>query len=63
MVDKIIILGPAYPLRGGIADFNEALCRAFKKKGKECAIVSFSLQYPGMLFPGSSQYVPEGTVS
>ena len=58
---KIIILGPGYPLRGGIADFNEALCRTFRNKGIDCRIVSFSLQYPSFLFPGSSQYVPEGT--
>lgn len=53
---KIVILGPAHPLRGGIADFNEALCRSFLEDGQDCRIVSFSYQYPDFLFPGTSQY-------
>lgn len=52
---KVIILGPAYPLRGGIANFNEALYRAYEEAGAEVEIVSFSLQYPSILFPGKSQ--------
>jgi D-inositol-3-phosphate glycosyltransferase len=55
MVRKIIIVGPAWPLRGGIANFNEALCRSFQEAGAEVQIVSFSLQYPSFLFPGKSQ--------
>ncbi len=53
---KNLILGPAYPLRGGIANFGEALCRAFRKAGKESSIVSFYYQYPGFLFPGKTQF-------
>lgn len=53
---KIIIVGPAFPLRGGIANFNEALCRALNKSGSDAKIISFSLQYPGFLFPGKTQY-------
>lgn len=53
---KVIIVGPAFPLRGGIANFNEALCRAFGQAGIEAKIISFSLQYPGFLFPGKTQY-------
>jgi D-inositol-3-phosphate glycosyltransferase len=53
---KIIIVGPAYPLRGGIANFNEALCRALNKAGHEASIYSFSLQYPSFLFPGKTQF-------
>jgi glycosyltransferase involved in cell wall biosynthesis len=54
---KIIILGPAHPLRpGGITTFNERLCRAFNEAGHDCSIWSFSLQYPSFLFPGSSQF-------
>lgn len=52
---KVIIVGPAYPLRGGIANFNEALYHAFAASGAQVEIVSFSLQYPGILFPGKSQ--------
>lgn len=53
---KAIIVGPAFPLRGGIANFNEALCRAMNAAGIETRIISFSLQYPGFLFPGKTQY-------
>jgi len=53
---KAIIIGPAFPLRGGIANFNEALCRAMNAAGIETRIISFSLQYPGFLFPGKTQY-------
>jgi len=53
---KNLILGPAYPLRGGIATFGEALCRAFRKAGKESSIISFYYQYPGFLFPGKTQF-------
>lgn len=52
---KAILIGPAYPLRGGIADFNEALCKAMNAAGIETSIVSFSLQYPKILFPGKTQ--------
>ncbi len=53
---KAIIVGPAFPLRGGIANFNEALCRAMNAEGIETKIISFSLQYPNFLFPGKTQY-------
>lgn len=51
-----ILIGPAYPLRGGIADFNEALANAYFLQNSKTRIYSFSLQYPGILFPGKTQY-------
>jgi len=53
---RVVIVGPAYPLRGGIADTNESFARAFQKEGHEVKIVTFSLQYPNFLFPGKTQY-------
>jgi len=53
---KVIIIGPAWPLRGGLATFDQRLCKAFLEDGHECSIYSFSLQYPGFLFPGTTQY-------
>ena len=53
---RIIIIGPAHPLRGGLATFNQRLAEEFNDQGHDCSIVSFSLQYPGFLFPGTSQY-------
>ena len=53
---KIVIIGPAYPLRGGLASFDERLARAFAAGGDAVRIVTFSLQYPDFLFPGQTQY-------
>lgn len=58
-MSKIIIIGPAHPLRGGLATFNQRLAREFINAGDECSIFSFSLQYPGFLFPGKTQYSAE----
>lgn len=61
---KVVIVGPGHPLRGGLATFNQRLAKEFIDHGHECAIYSFSLQYPGFLFPGKTQYssepAPEG---
>jgi glycosyltransferase involved in cell wall biosynthesis len=57
---KIVIIGPAHPLRGGgITTFNERLARQFRHEGFDTSIYSFSLQYPSFLFPGKSQYSTE----
>jgi glycosyltransferase involved in cell wall biosynthesis len=57
MKKKIVIIGPAYPLRGGgMSTFNERLARAFMEAEHDVTIYTFSLQYPSILFPGSSQY-------
>ncbi len=53
---KIIIVGPAYPYRGGIATFDEMLARTFAARGSEVDILTFTVQYPGFLFPGKTQY-------
>jgi glycosyltransferase involved in cell wall biosynthesis len=57
---KIIIIGSAYPLRGGgIASYNERLAREFMMQGFDTTIYTFSLQYPKILFPGTTQYSTE----
>lgn len=53
---KIIILGSAHPLRGGLASYNERLAREFMRQGHSVQIYTFNLQYPSFLFPGTSQY-------
>ncbi len=55
-MSKIVIVGPAHPLRGGIATFNERMAKQCNAQGHEAIIYSFSLQYPGILFPGATQY-------
>jgi glycosyltransferase involved in cell wall biosynthesis len=56
---KIVIIGPAHPLRGGLATFDQRLCKQFIDEGHSCCIYSFSLQYPSFLFPGTTQYTTE----
>lgn len=57
---KVIIIGSAYPLRGGgISTFNERMARAFMEAGHQVKIYNFSLQYPNFLFPGKTQYSEE----
>ncbi|MEZ4910102.1 MAG: glycosyltransferase [Saprospiraceae bacterium] len=53
---KVIIIGPAYPLRGGLATFDERLARQCIHQGHDVKIYTFSLQYPNFLFPGKTQY-------
>ena len=55
----IVIIGPAHPLRGGLASFNERLARQFQQSGHRVIIYTFSLQYPGFLFPGTTQFSSE----
>jgi D-inositol-3-phosphate glycosyltransferase len=57
---SVIIIGTAYPFRGGgMSTYNERLARAFQQRGNEVTIYTFSLQYPGFLFPGKTQYSTE----
>ena len=58
-MDKIVIIGPAYPLRGGLATFDERLAREFNTLGDNCILLSYSLQYPSFLFPGTTQFSDE----
>ncbi|RPE05924.1 glycosyltransferase [Chitinophaga lutea] len=53
---KIIILGPAHPLRGGLAAFNERLAEQLTAQGNDVEIHTFSFQYPAFMFPGKTQY-------
>ena len=56
---RITILGTAHPLRGGLATFNERLALALQEAGHQVTLESFSLQYPGFLFPGKTQVTEE----
>ena len=60
----IVIIGTAYPYRGGLAAYNERLARQFSEEGSNVTLLTFTLQYPGFLFPGKTQFLegppPEG---
>ena len=52
---KLVLVGPAYPQRGGIAHYAALLTRELREKGHEVRVVNFSRQYPSFLFPGKTQ--------
>ncbi len=46
-------------MRGGLAAYNERLAHAYQYLGWRVKIITFTLQYPGFLFPGKTQYSSE----
>lgn len=52
---KVIIIGTAYPMRGGIAHYNSLLLKYLSEK-HDAKIYSFRKQYPEFLFPGKTQF-------
>ncbi len=61
---NIIIIGTAYPYRGGLSAFNERIANEYQNAGHDVEIYTFTHQYPNFLFPGKTQYstepAPEG---
>ncbi len=51
---KIVMLGPVWPFRGGIAQYTGAMCAALAKE-HEVKAVSFSMQYPKLLYKHSQR--------
>jgi glycosyltransferase involved in cell wall biosynthesis len=51
---KIILVGTAYPFRGGIAHYLALLAKHLAKR-HDVTTVTFSRQYPAFLFPGKTQ--------
>ena len=46
---KIILIGPVYPYKGGIAHYTSLLCKALRKK-HDVVMISYKMQYPKFLF-------------
>lgn len=55
---QVVYIGTAYPMRGGIAHFNAILARELARR-HAVRFLSFTRQYPGLLFPGKTQYVAD----
>lgn len=55
---KLVLAGPVYPYRGGIAHYTTMLCQALREQGHDVLLVSFKRQYPKWLFPGRSDKDP-----
>jgi len=54
---NIILVGPVYPYRGGIAHFTACLARSFHGDAA-CQVASFRRLYPKWLYPGASDHDP-----
>ena len=54
---KIALIGPAYPMRGGIVHYTTLLSRELSKNNTLLHL-SFKRAYPGWLYPGKSTFDP-----
>ena len=54
MVDsrRIVLVGPMYPYRGGIAHLSETMATCLLERGHTVHAITFTRQYPALLFPG-----------
>ena len=51
---RLAMVGPVYPYRGGISHFNSQLAHKLIDHGHDVNMFSFRRQYPGWLYPGTS---------
>lgn len=54
---RVVLIGPVYPYRGGIAHYTAMLARALAER-HETLVISFARQYPSWLYPGKSDRDP-----
>ena len=54
-----LLIGPAYPFRGGIAETQHQLALALQEKGRKVELLTFRNLYPKILFPGKTQFSNE----
>ncbi|MEX1000526.1 MAG: glycosyltransferase [Crocinitomicaceae bacterium] len=54
---KIIIISPAYPYRGGIAATTDRLAQEYLSRGEEVEVWTYKMLYPKLIFPGKTQFV------
>ena len=52
---RVSIIGPAYPLRGGIAHHAYRLRQALIARGHTVQVISFRKLYPSLFFPGTTE--------
>ncbi len=53
---RIVLVGPMYPYRGGIAHLTERLAQGLVERDFHVYGITFTRQYPNFLFPGRTQY-------
>jgi glycosyltransferase involved in cell wall biosynthesis len=54
---RLVIVGPVYPYRGGIAHYTARLAQELAK-GHQVSVLSFRKQFPAWLYPGVSDKDP-----
>ena len=55
----LILLGPAPPYRGGIADTQWQFAKELQRQKKSVLLWTFTQLYPAVLFPGKTQFSTE----
>ena len=53
---RITVIGPAYPLRGGIAHHVYCLKQELTRRGHSVQVISFRKLYPSLFFPGQTEF-------
>jgi glycosyltransferase involved in cell wall biosynthesis len=59
---RVVLIGPTWPFRGGIAQYTSELARQLGQR-HEVTLLSFVRQYPRWLFPGRTDRDPSAWVS
>lgn len=54
-----LLIGPAHPYRGGIANTQHSLAKALTKEGYQVKLWTFTQLYPALIFPGKTQFSTE----
>jgi glycosyltransferase involved in cell wall biosynthesis len=52
---RVTVIGPSYPLRGGIAHHVYCLTTELAARGHKVQLISFLKLYPAILFPGKTE--------
>jgi glycosyltransferase involved in cell wall biosynthesis len=58
---RIVIVGPAYPYRGGQALVESHVYETLTGLGYDCHTISYTLLYPSIFFPGTTQFDESAT--
>ncbi len=58
----LVVIGPTYPFRGGIAHYTTLLVKHLREAGHRVDFLSFVRQYPSFLFPGRTDRDPSRVV-
>ena len=48
-MEKLVLIGPVYPYKGGISHYTGLMCRALRAQF-EVEMVSYKFQYPKLLY-------------